>query len=307
MSEIRGMPDLQTIELLTTVAETGSLGRAATRHGITQPAASLRLRNLERSLGLMLLDRSPVGSTLTAAGVAVVDWGRPLLDAAITFTRGVDALRETHHDRLRVAASLTVADHLVPAWLVALHAALPDVMASLQVTNSSHVAELVRGRAADLGFVESPQVPAGVRARVVGGDELVVITAPSHPWARRKRPLTPAEVAGTPLVLREPGSGTREALEHALAAHGQTVTAALQLGSTTAIKAAVAAGEGPAVLSHLTVTHELATGQLASIPVTGLDLRRHFHAIWRTGRAPTGTAGLLLAVIARGRSLRTAE
>jgi DNA-binding transcriptional LysR family regulator len=298
------MPDLDTLELLTTVAETGSLGRAATRHGITQPAASLRLRNLERTLGLVLLDRSPVGSTLTAAGAAVVDWGRPVLDAAVAFTRGVDALRETHRDRLRVAASLTIADHLVPAWLVALHAAVPDVAVALEVTNSNVVAELVRGRQADLGFVEGPEPPAGLRARVIGGDELVVITAPSHPWARRRRALTAAELARTPLVLRETGSGTREALEQALAAHGQTVTAGMQLGSTTAIKAAVAAGEGPAVLSRLTITQELAAGQLAEIPVAALDLRRRFHAVWRTGSAPAGHAATLLALSARSLPVR---
>ncbi len=307
MSELRGMPDLRTIELLATVAETGSLGQAAIRHGITQPAVSLRLRKLERSLGLVLLVRSPVGSTLTAEGIAVVDWGAPVLEACRAFCRGVNALRETSHDRLRVAASLTIADHLVPKWLVALHTAMPDVIAALQVANSSQVARLVADGAADLGFVESPGAPTGVRSRIVGGDELVVVTAASHPWARRRRPVTAAELGSTPLVLRETGSGTRDALTRALAAHGEAVTAALELGSTTAIKAAVAAGEGPAVLSRLAVTHEVAAGELVLIAVAGLDFHRRFRAIWRSGRAPAGTAATLLNLIIRSENAHPAR
>lgn len=298
-------PDLAALALLVAVAESGSLTRAATRHGITQPAASLRLRSLERRLGLLLLERSPTGSTLTAAGAAVVDWAQPVLDAATAFTRGVDALRATHRDQLRVAASLTIADHLVPGWLVTLHAALPGVTAALQVANSDRVAALVRTGDADLGFVEGPTAPKGLRATVVGGDELVVVTAPDHPWARRRRPLTAADLVATPLVLRESGSGTREALERALASYGPAPTASLQLGSTTAIKAAVGAGEGPAVLSRLAVAAELASGVLRAVPVDGVDLRRRFRAVWRSGRAPSGPAATLLALSLRAAAATT--
>jgi DNA-binding transcriptional LysR family regulator len=135
---------------------------------------------------------------------------------------------------------------------------------------------------------------------VVGGDELVVVVAPGHRWTRRRRPLTPAELAQVPLVLREPGSGTREALERALARHGLAGRTALELGSTAAIKAAVAAGEGPAVLSRLAVQGDLASRQLAEVATVDLDLRRPFHAVWRTGRSPAGAANSLLALSVRG-------
>src|SRR5690349_18666351 len=153
---VPGVPDPAALALLVAVAETGSVGRAAQRAGITQPAASLRLRALERRLGLVLLHRSPTGSRLTPAGSTVVDWARPILDAAAAFNRGVAALRVQRHDELRVAASLTVADHLVPGWLLALHHALPDLAVALQVGNSERVAELVRAEEVDLGFIEGP-------------------------------------------------------------------------------------------------------------------------------------------------------
>lgn len=292
-------PDLDALALLVSVAETGSIGRAAARHDLTQPAVSLRLRALERQLRLVLLERSPSGSRLTAPGRTVVDWARPLLDAADAFDHSVSALADRHHDRLRLAASLTVADHLVPGWLVALHAALPDVAVSLQAVNSEHVAELVRAGDVDLGYVEGPGVPAGLRSRPVGGDELVTVTAPGHPWARRRAPVSPEELAAAPLVVREIGSGTREALASALAAHGLPLRTGLELGSTAAIKAAVMAGDGVAVLSRLAVATDLEAGRLVAIAVAKLDLRRQFHAVWRAGRAPTGPANSLLALSLR--------
>lgn len=292
-------PDLEALGLLIAVAEMGSLGRAAARYRVTQPAVSLRMRELERSLGVVLLERTPTGSTLTPQGRAVADWARPLLDMAETFSRSVTALAERHQDWLRVAASLTVADHLVPGWLVALHIALPHVAVSLQAVNFDHVAQLVRAGDADLGYVEGPTAPAGLRSRLVGGDTLRVVVAPGHPWARRRKNITPAELAATPMVLREQGSGTREALERALDVHGLVPVPVLQLGSQAAIKAAVAAGQGPAVMSELTLSSDLANGRLVAVRVDGLDLSRRFRAVWRTGRTPTGAAATLLNLSSR--------
>jgi DNA-binding transcriptional LysR family regulator len=292
-------PDLDLLRLLAAVAETGSLGRAAANRGISQPAASQRMRTLERRLGLTLLDRSPTGSRLTPAGASVVDWARPLLLAADELSRAVSALRDRRARRLRVAASLTVADHLVPQWLVRLHAAHPDSSVALQVTNSERVASAVLDRQADIGFVEGVAGPAGLRSRVVGGDELVLTVAPGHPWARRRSPITPAELAEVPLVVREPGSGTREAVEHALATAGLRLRPGLELGSLTSIRAAVAAGEGPALLSSLAVADDLAVGRLRTVATSGLQLRRRFRAVWRADAEPASIAVALLAIALR--------
>lgn len=291
--------DLTTLALLAAVAETGSLGRGAQRMSISQPAASLRIRTLERRLGLTLLERSPTGSRLTPAGASVVDSVGPVLDATDALARRAAALRAEQVSRLRVAASLTIADHLVPGWLVDFHAIEPSAAVALRVGNSEAVATLVRDGDADLGFVECPRVPAGLRARTIGTDELVLVVAPDHPWARRRRPVTAAELVAAPLVLREAGSGTREALEQALALHGQRPAAVLELGSTTAIKSAVAAGQGPAVLSRLAAVAEIGSGSLVVVATEDLRLRRRFRAVWQTGRTPGGSADALLAVAMR--------
>ncbi|WDO09312.1 LysR family transcriptional regulator [Streptomyces murinus] len=287
------VPDLAALELLLAVARLGSLGAAAREVGITQPAASSRVRSMERQLGVALVDRSPRGSRLTDAGVLVTDWARRVVEAAAAFDAGARALRDRRDSRLRVAASMTIAEYLLPGWLLALHAERPDTAVSLLAGNSARVAELLLSGEADLGFVEGLSVPAGLDAVVIGHDRLIVVTAPGHPWARRRRPLSSQELGETPLILRERGSGTRQVLDAAL---GGLARPLIELSSTTAVKASAVSGAGPSVLSELAVREELALRRLVAVPVEGVSLRRDLRAVWPKGHRPTGPARDLLAL-----------
>ncbi|MGV4987197.1 LysR family transcriptional regulator [Streptomyces sp. NPDC001709] len=304
MSEVEGrsgrteslahrVPDLAALELLLAVARLGSLGAAAREVGITQPAASSRIRSMERQLGVALVDRSPRGSRLTDAGALVTDWARRVVEAAAAFDAGARALRDRRDSRLRVAASMTIAEYLLPGWLLALHAERPDTAVSLLAGNSAKVAELLLADEADLGFVEGLTVPTGLDSTVIARDRLIVVTAPGHPWARRRRPVTAAELGATPLILRERGSGTRQVLDAAL---GGLARPLIELSSTTAVKASAVSGAGPSVLSELAVGEELAMRRLVSIPVEGVSLRRDLRAVWPTGHRPTGPARELLSL-----------
>ncbi|MGW0996146.1 LysR family transcriptional regulator [Streptomyces sp. NPDC002520] len=287
------VPDLGALELLLAVARLGSLGAAAREVGITQPAASSRIRSMERQLGVALVDRSPRGSRLTDAGALVTDWARRVVEAAEAFDAGAQALRDRRDSRLRVAASMTIAEYLLPGWLLALRAGRPDTAVSLLAGNSAKVAELLLADEADLGFVEGVRVPAGLDSAVIGHDRLIVVTAPAHPWARRRRPVTAEELAATPLILRERGSGTRQVLDTAL---GGLARPLIELSSTTAVKASAVSGAGPSVLSELAVGEELAMRRLVSIPVEGVSLHRDLRAVWPTGHRPTGPARELLSL-----------
>src|SRR4051812_21456544 len=134
------VPDLGALELLLAVARLGSLGRAARELGITQPAASSRIRAMERRLGVALVDRSPRGSRLTGPGALVTDWARRVVEAAEAFDAGVHALRDRRDSRLRVAASMTIAEYLLPGWLIALRTLRPDTAVSLLAGNTAAVA-----------------------------------------------------------------------------------------------------------------------------------------------------------------------
>jgi DNA-binding transcriptional LysR family regulator len=301
------VPDLAALQVLSAIDETGSLRAAAAAVGVTQQAVSLRVRSIERQVGVSLLVRTSHGSVLTAEGRLLTQWGSRVLDAAAELDAGIATLRTDRQGQLRLAASLTVAEHLLPAWLLALRhqqqasgARLTDVR--LEATNSERVARLVSGGDVVLGFVEGPRAPAGLRARVVARDRLVVVVWPGHPWARRRRAIPLAELAATPLVARERGSGTRRAFDQALAAGlppgEQPVEPALELSSASAVRASIAAGVAPGVLSSLAVQDDLAIGRLIEAQVE-LDLRRALRAVWRDGAAPpAGPARALVAVAA---------
>ncbi|WP_433264303.1 LysR family transcriptional regulator [Actinosynnema sp. CS-041913] len=292
------LPDLESLRLLVLVGELGSLGRAAQELGVAQPSASKRLSTLERRLGLVLVDRGRRGSALTPAGVVVTERARRVLDEVAGLLAGVEALRTSREAELRVAASMTVAEHLAPGWLGELRRTRPDLHVGLRVTNSETVERLVREGAVDLGFVEAPGPLTGLSSRKVAVDRLAVVVPPGHRWARR--PVTVAELARTPLVVRERGSGTRDTLDRALP---HACPPALELGSTTAVRGAVAAGVAPAVLSVLAVALDVADGRLAEASVDGLDLRRVLRAVWPGGRRLVGPAAELLAVaVRRGRA-----
>jgi len=302
------VPDLSSLELLVTVARTGSLGAAGRELGLTQQAVSARVRTIERLIGVPVVARGPRGSQLTEPGALVVNWARAVLAAAEELDAGIAALRGERDAHLAVASSLTVAEYLLPSWLAALrteqHAAgTVPVTVRLAVHNSEQVVALVRAGEAGVGFVEGPEVPAGLSAQPVGTDALVLVVAPGHRWARRSRALPPAELAGTPLVAREAGSGTRRVLESALAAALPPGTAlappALELSSTAAIRGAVLAGAGAAVLSDLAVRDDLTAGRLVRVAVQGLALRRVLRVVWVGGPAPAGPARDLLRIATR--------
>jgi DNA-binding transcriptional LysR family regulator len=300
------VPDLSALEMLLTVARTGSLNSAARELGVTQQAASSRIANIEAQTGITLVSRSSRGSSLTAEGIVIAEWGARLLDVAAQLDAGIAALRQDHRSRLRVSASLTVAEQLLPAWLVSFRAAAansdsPAAEIVLTAANSDAVIAHVSDGSADVGFIEGPRVPSFLRSRVIARDRLVVVVPPAHPWARRGS-VTAAELAAAPLVSREEGSGTRDALAVALTrilGPGiQQAPVALSLSTTSAIRAAVLAGAAPAVLSHLAVGDDVAVGRLVQVEVPGLDLRRSLRAVWRGSRTlPAGAARDLVSHI----------
>jgi len=306
----RRVPDLTALQLLLAVQSSGSMAAAGASLGITQQAASLRMKAMEVQVGVPLVLRSSHGSVLTSAGALVAQWGIPVLSAAEGLDAGISSLAGTRNAHLRIAASLTIAEHLAPRWFLALRAGqlragedLTDL--ELNTANSDAVIKAVIEDAADLGFIEAPGLPVGVRSRVVGHDHLIVVAAPGHPWTKAGRTVNVVELASTPLVSRERGSGTREAfvkgLRAAVPAGTDLVFPVIELASTAAVRAAIAAGTAPGAISALAVADDLALGRLVEVPIRDLDLRRKLRAIWRSSQEPpAGPARALVAIAMRG-------
>lgn len=288
-------PNLQALELFIAVVDNGSLGSGARHVGIAQPNASRLLTQLESATKTSLLDRGPRGSTPTDAGLMLAEQARDLLDSAQQFESWLQAHRGEGSLELRVGASMTIAENLLPAWLAELRRRIPRVRVDVRVLNSAQVLAKVQNGELQLGFVETPHTPVRLNTKVVHEDELVVVVDPSHEWAARHGKISLQELAKTPLVVRERGSGTREALEELLSELAP-VEPAQVLNSNAAVRVAVASGAGPAALSRLALRSQLSTGELLRVPVDGRRVTRPLTAVWHGPRRLRGTAYELVAV-----------
>jgi molybdate transport repressor ModE-like protein len=308
------VPELRSLELLLAVDRAGSIGAAAHEFGLSQQAVSARIRRTEAMVGTALVSRDAHGSTLTQDGRLVAQWARQIIASAQELDIGIAALRGDREAHLRVAASMTVAEYLLPGWLVRFYAQRhatnrSPVNVEMTATNTDTALRMVIGGEAGLGFVEGPSVPGKIGSHEVAADELFVVATPDHPWVRRPdRRVSVRELTRTPLVLREAGSGCRQVLTAQLAELTGSSTGitepALELPSNAAVRAACVAGAGPSVLTSYAVADDIAAGRLVRLTVPGIDLHRHLHAVW-AGRIarPSGPArDLLTSIVSRSRT-----
>lgn len=302
------MPDLAGLQMLVSVGELGSLSRVAALLNVSQQAVSSRVRSLEVQIGASLIVRSARGSTLTATGVMVTDWAVEVLAAAERMEAGIEAIRSQALRRLDVAASLTVAEYLLPRWFGILRdrqesAGHIATNVGLTAVNSEAVIALVRAGTVPLGFIETPDIPTDLRTMPIGQDRLIVVVSPTHVWARRRNPVTAKELAATPLITREEGSGTRKALDHLLGCvpevSGAVAAPRLEYSTTAAVRTAIASGVAPGVLSSMAIADDLALGRLVAVDVTGITLTRTLSAVWASGPQPSEVLAQDMIAIAR--------
>lgn len=291
-------PDLALLAVLVKVDDLGSIGAAARATGMAQPNASRAIKTLEQQFGTPLLERHPRGSTLTPQGRVIAHWAREILVASRRLLDAAETLRAQRHAEVTVGASMTVAEHLVPEWLGEFRRRHTDLQIHLQVHNSTEIFARVAAGSCDVGFVEAPQVPRGLHKVTVAHDELVVVVHPAHKWARRRSALTVAELAATPLIVREPGSGSRITLDRALRGCSRAAPL-LELGSSAAVRTSALAGVGPAVLSTLAVADLVSAGDLRIVHIEGVGMRRVLRAVWRAPARLDGPAGELVGIARR--------
>lgn len=293
-------PELSSLEVLVAVAEHGSLSAAARELHMEQPNVSRSISRLERRLNLALLRRSTTGSRLTPEGLQFVEWARELLSSADSLMRNARALGNDNFGELKISASQTIAEYLLPRWLSSLRVALPNTQISLRVSNTTDVLNELHTGVCGLGFVEGPVAKESTHSAFVGEDRLVLVVASSHPWADRDS-VQPKEIMDSCLIARESGSGTRKVLDEALKA---PVVPRIVLESNAAVRVAVLSGAGPAVLSRFAVSDAVAAGTLVELPIDGVQLQRRLRAVWTGPRQLTGAAEKLVGIaIASSRTI----
>ena len=246
---------LRQLEVFAAMARSGSTRAAADRVARSQSAASTALASLEAALGAPLFDR--VGRRLL-----LNEQGRALLPLAISLLDGAGEIQSwfsrEHLAPLRIAASFTIGEHLLPERIARWKQANPQATARLIIGNTSEVIEAVAAFDVDIGFIEGRQRHPDVTVRRWLTDEMVIFAAPQHPLHGRLA--SAGELAELGWVLREPGSGTREATDRWLLDRVRPLRVELELGSSEAVKRVVAAGNGFGCLSRNAVAEALAVG-----------------------------------------------
>ena len=296
---------LRQLEVFAAMARSGSTRAAADRVARSQSAASMALAALEAALDAPLFDR--VGRRLL-----LNEHGRALLPLTISLLEQAAELQSLfsreHLAPLRMAASFTIGEYLLPEMIAQWKQAHPQATARLVIGNSSDVIEAVARFDVDIGFIEGRQRHPDVIVRRWLADELVIVAAPGHPLAGKRAGAS--ELAGEGWVLREPGSGTREATDRWLLERVRPLRIELELGSSEAVKRVVAAGVGVGCLSRKTVAEALAGGWLVELatrlPRAARELSIVTHRERRVGRVAEAFIDSCLAA-ARGSALPPAD
>ncbi len=285
--------------LFNAVASTGSVTAAAQRLRLTQPSISRQIHELEATLGTTLLERLPRGVRLTESGELLASYTRRLFALAGEAEQSVRELSQLARGRLRIAASMTIGVYLLPQLLADFRRRWPAITLEVTVDNTDAVQHGLREFALDLGLTEGPgRWEDELGARTFLEDELVPVASPRAAFSRKVVSL--AHFLRQPLIMREPGSGTRAILEAALARHGFKTAPEWIFNNPEAIKRAVMAGAGVAFASRLTVASELSSGQLREVKIAGWSLRRDLRLQWRRGRAWSAPMHAFAAVLPAG-------
>jgi DNA-binding transcriptional LysR family regulator len=286
--------NLRQLEVFVATAHAGSTRSAADRIARSQSAASAALAELEHALGAALFDRIGRRLQLNENGRALLPRASLLLEQAAELQQ---LFSGAHAVPLQVAASFTIGEYLLPELVAQWTLAHPHSRIRLRIANTSEVLDAVAGFAVDVGFIEGTQTHPDVRVQPWRQDELVIVAAPGHALATRVA--TARQLADATWVLREPGSGTRQATDTWLLAHLDRIDVAFELGSTEAIKRLVAAGAGLACLSRQAVAQALADGWLVQLrtrlPVASRRLAVVTHRHKTLGRTVSDFVALCMA------------
>lgn len=282
---------LRQLEIFAAIVRTGSTSGAAADVSISQSAASAALSDLELTLGLQLFDRVSKKLVLNESGRALNVRAMSLLEAARGIGQDFDGPNPSSH--FRIAASTTVGNYLVPDLLASYLLVHPFARVDIQIGNTSEVLRAVTDFKADVGVVEGPSNVPGLVLTHWRDDELIVVGAPHHSLTIQQLPPHPpldlTTLGDATWLVREEGSGTRDAVQTALLPHLGPLKCPLVLGSSEAIRRAVVLGLGISCLSRILVAEQLRTGALVELSTDLPPISRPFHIVVHHERAMNST------------------
>jgi DNA-binding transcriptional LysR family regulator len=277
---------LRQLQVIAAIHRGGKIVHASKELGLTQPAVSLQLQEAESRAGTPLFDRTPEGMRPTAAGEAVIEAALLIEERLRTLADEVAAIATGKKGRLRLGV-VSTAKYFAPPVIAAFMKEQPDVEISLFVGNRSETITGLRDRKVDVALMGRPPQEFAVRAVMFGQHPFVIIAAPNHPLAAVKR-ISKERIAEESFLIREPGSGTRIALDMYLnELPGRLDDPGIEMGSNETIKQAVMAGLGIALISAHTIALEVELGRMVVLDVEGMPIRRQWFLVSRADHVLT--------------------
>ncbi len=274
---IRRRFTVRQLEVLVATGREGSVTAAAESLHLTQPAVSIQLRQLEEHLGLPLFEAVGRRLQITEPGRHLLSLAAEILTRLDDLEQSARELRGVQRGRVRLGV-VSTAKYFAPSLLAQFVKAHPGIEFKLNIYNRERIIEQLQSFAIDLGIMGQPPEGMNLAGLAFAPNLLAVVAAPSHPLALR-RPLSPEDLEDQPFIVREPGSGTRNAMDRYFRDNGVAIRMLMEADSNETIKQAVMAGMGMGFLSLHTVRLELAAGRMAVPQIFGLPLRRQWHVV----------------------------
>lgn len=281
--------NLRQLRVFVSVARHMSFSLAAEELMMSQPAVSQQVRALEQHLGAKLFEWTGQRLLLTEAGEAIQQHAEALLARAADLEAALAELRGPHRGRLALGANTTGGMYVLPAIARAFLDEHPDAELTLQIETTNRIVDRVIQNFIDVAVVTGPLVDERLTIADLYLDELLLISSPAHPFAARAS-VSPEEAAAARWVLYTPDSRTRALVQRSFEAIGLKLAPAMQLAGTAAVKKAVEANLGVAMVSSHAVQRELALGELIHVPIDGLRIERPIHALHRRDKRLTPLA-----------------
>lgn len=289
------------MQVFIAVARRLSYSRAAEELFVSQPAVSRHVHSLEKELGAQLLGQVGNRVYLTEEGKIVYEYARKLAFVEEEMKRALAELENTERGYLRLGASSTPGVYLLPHLVAKYRQRYPGIEVSVKVTNCGQIVGGVLQNELDLGFLGGTPADPALDVHPYVHDGLLLVCSPSHSFAMRGS-VTPEEMVQEPFVLREQASCTRWMLEEELEPRGLQLRKAMELNGSEAVKRAVAAGVGLAVVSEHSVEYEIRHGLLHGLRIEGLSLEREMSVIAHREVRPSAAAVAFLSLLEESRA-----
>lgn len=275
------------LKVFQTVAKRLNFTKAAAELYITQPAVTKHIHELEHHFAVKLFERNGSRIKLTAAGETLLQLTEHLFSVHRNLEFEMNQFSQKHEGKLRLGASTTVAQYVLPPVLAAFHKKFSAIKITVITRNTEQIENALKNNEIDLGIIEGRSKNTSIKYSEFIKDEIVLVSSNKNTF-RKKEVIQPAELKHIPLLLREPGSGTLEVISHALKQFGikmRDLKIEMQLASTESIKSYLAHSNCMAFLSIHSILNELKANELQIVDVKGMDIERYFYFIQLHGQA----------------------